>query len=303
MSNWIFIVTGHKFEGEYITAEDILGTRFQDEFWGLGEKTPNRRNLKKGDGVVFYMGLPRKEFVAHATLASDSFELSQRDKEKFAHETDFYWSDFGVLLLDPSVWETPTPADRLVPELQFIENKEYWYAYFQGGVRELSDHDYTLILGSRETSFQEKVKTQHDLESVSEFALEAQLEEFLDANWDRIDFGRRLSRFDTEDQTGRQYPAGPWSIDFLCVDENSGDLVVVELKRGKTSDATVGQVLRYLGWVKENVAKEGQGIRAVIVAREADEALKYAVSGLENVEVLTYKVDFKLERPAWRSGS
>ena len=30
------------------------------------------------------------------------------------------------------------------------------------------------------------------------------------------------------------------------------------------------------------------------IARETDEALKYAVAGLENVEVMTYRVDFQL---------
>jgi hypothetical protein len=294
MANWIFIVTGHKFEGTYISPEEVLSTRLHDSFWGLGEKTPNRRSLMKGDSVIFYMGLPRKAFVAQATLASDSFTMSPDDLQKYGHNSGFYKSEYGVLLQDCLNWQTPIAAVDVIPGLEFIENKEFWYSYFQGGVRQLSDHDYQLIVGARETPFIEKVTKQPDLESVSQFALEAQLEEFLDTNWDRIDFGRRLSRFAAEEQTGRQFPAGPWSIDFLCIDEDTDDLVVVELKRGKTSDATVGQVLRYLGWVRENLAKEGQDVSAIIIAAGADEALRYAVSNLPNVEVLTYKVDFKL---------
>lgn len=295
MKNWMFIVTGKKFEGQDIPAEQILCIRFEDGFWGLGDKTPNRRSLKKGDRVVIYMATPHKAFVANVILASDSFKLSEKESKKFSHGTDFYWNEFGVLLKDSSLWDRPTTVQSLLPDLQFIENKKYWGAYFQGGVRELSDHDFNSVLASRDTSFAEKLTLEEDLESESEFALEAHLEEFLDSNWGQIDFGRKLSRFDAEDQPGRQFPAGQWSIDFLCVDDDTNDFVVVELKRGKTSDATVGQVLRYIGWVRENIAKKRQGVRGIIIAKEADTALKYAVSGQDNVEVLTYKLDFRLK--------
>jgi RecB family endonuclease NucS len=116
----------------------------------------------------------------------------------------------------------------------------------------------------------------------------------MDLNWDNINFGSTLARYKADDQSGRQFPAGPWSIDFLCIDKGTGDLVVIELKRGKSSDSTVGQVLRYISWVMENIASPGQKVRGIIVAKEVDDALRYAVKGLEMVDVLTYRVDFKL---------
>ena len=294
MSNWVFVVTGRKFEGKMIPPEQILGMRFEDKFWGLGENTPNRRNLQEGDSVVFYMGLPRKEFVASAGLASDSFELSREESKRFSHASDFYWNEHGVLLKDTQVWSNPTKAEMIVPELQFIENKEYWYSYFQGGIRQIDDHDFALIVHARELALEEKLDAQEDLASASEFALEAHLEEFLDSNWSQIDFGRKLALHADAEQSGRQYPAGPWSIDFLCVDRDTDDLVVIELKRGKTSDATVGQVLRYMGWVRENIARRGQDVHGIIIAREFDQGLKYAMAGQEKLRVLTYKVDFEL---------
>jgi hypothetical protein len=60
--------------------------------------------------------------------------------------------------------------------------------------------------------------------------------------------------------------------------------VVIELKRGQTSDATVGQVLRYINWVKANLAAEKQDVRGIIVASDVDEALKYAARGLPHVD-------------------
>jgi restriction system protein len=125
--------------------------------------------------------------------------------------------------------------------------------------------------------------------------LEAHLEEFIDKNWKDIDFGADLVRYETDGQNGRQFPAGAWYIDFLCRDTASNELVVLELKRGKTSDAVVGQTLRYINWVKENLAKNGQGVRGIIICADlVDDALKYAVKGLQNVSVLTYHVDFQL---------
>ncbi|MFQ5891789.1 MAG: PDDEXK nuclease domain-containing protein, partial [Candidatus Methanofastidiosia archaeon] len=96
------------------------------------------------------------------------------------------------------------------------------------------------------------------------------------------------------EQDGRQFPAGTWSIDFLAIDKDKNDLVVIELKRGKTSDSTVGQLLRYINWVKKNVAEKGQNVRGIIIAKDVDEALNYAIKNLEYVEIKTYKVDFQL---------
>jgi len=47
MNNWIFIVTQHQVNGEKLTADEILHQRLSDQFWGLGEKTTNRRYLKQ----------------------------------------------------------------------------------------------------------------------------------------------------------------------------------------------------------------------------------------------------------------
>ena len=44
---------------------------------------------------------------------------------------------------------------------------------------------------------------------------------------------------------GQQYNTGlVGTIDLLCEDEESGDLVVIELKRGRPSDEVAGQLAR-----------------------------------------------------------
>jgi predicted RNA-binding protein len=292
MSYWIFIVTRHKEHG--LTADEIFRQRMADKFWGLGEKTQNRSSLRKGDQVVYYVGLPAIVFVGSAVLASDSWRLSEEERDRVSHGTEFYRAEYGVRLDQIQVWHEPRPVKGLVPHLKFIENKEFWFAYFQGGVREISEEDFrTITLGVRASELPRSASAE-EIESASEFALEAHLEEFMDKNWENINFGTKLVRYQNEDQSGRQFPAGPWSIDFLCTESESDDFVVVELKKGKTSDAAVGQILRYMGWVKKHVAKEGQKVKGVIIAKEVDEALKYAVQNLKDVSVSTYEINFRL---------
>lgn len=293
MNYWIFITTHKKIDGESVTAEEILKQRLADGFWGLGERTPNRRYLQKGNQIVFYLGLPAMTFTASATLASDSFALSDEQKGRYWH-SKVYEAEYGVLLENIRPWETTRPVKDLVASLRFIENKEHWFAYFQGGVRQISEDDYRTIVENHKVGAVEKTRTEDTIISESQFALEAHLEEFIDKNWKHIDFGAELAKYEADDQSGRQFPVGTWSIDFLCTDKANGDFVVIELKRGKTSEATVGQVLRYMGWVAENLARSGQKVRGIIISQEVNDALKYAVKSLSNVSVLTYKVDFKL---------
>ncbi len=266
MGYWIFTVTGHKLEDESYLPEDILRQRLQDKFWGLGEKTPNRCSLQEGDFVVFYLGLPHKVFAATATLASDSYQLSEDERDAVSHGTKFYRAQYGVRLTDVQIWPERRRVEDLVPFLRFIENKTSWFAYFQGGVRQVSEEDFQAIIQNRVPLERKQPASIVDIENEAQFALESHLEEFIDKNWKSIDFGSALVRYETDDQNGRQFPAGPWSIDFLCLEKNTGDFVVVELKRGKSSDSTVGQLLRYMSWVKENLAKTNQKVRGIIIA-------------------------------------
>jgi len=54
-------------------------------------------------------------------------------------------------------------------------------------------------------------------------------------------------------------------IDILAVD-GDGALVVIELKVSRGHDQVIGQILWYLGWIKANLAEEGQGVRGIIIA-------------------------------------
>jgi hypothetical protein len=133
------------------------------------------------------------------------------------------------------------------------------------------------------------------LEPPSEFVLEAHLEDFLTGNWQSIAWGRPLDVWTSPDgQSGHQLATPVGRLDFLCTDPQSGSLVIVELKRGRPSDKVVGQIARYMGWVRTHLAAPGQSVEGLIVAHEADDSLRYAVAAFPGLGLMTYEVTFHL---------
>ena len=101
-----------------------------------------------------------------------------------------------------------------------------------------------------------------NIESQDVFALEKHLEDFLVTNWKNTEFGKNFDIFKTEDgQTGQQYPTDTGPMDILAISKDKKRLLVVELKRNKTSDAVVGQILRYMAYVKEMLCEKMKRVR------------------------------------------
>lgn len=58
------------------------------------------------------------------------------------------------------------------------------------------------------------------------------------------------------------------AIDILARDENAGNHVVIELKKSQTSDDTIGQLTRYMGWVMDK--KGDENVRGIIISANYD---------------------------------
>jgi hypothetical protein len=126
------------------------------------------------------------------------------------------------------------------------------------------------------------------------FYLEEELENFLIRNWDQTELGKKYDLIDEDgEMVSQQYstPIGP--IDILAQDKKSKQYVVIELKRDQTSDQTVGQLARYMGWLEESKTN-GKVTKGIIIAGKYDKKLYYALKKLRDAEVYLYKVDFKL---------
>jgi hypothetical protein len=292
MNYWIFIVSNQNTDQGPLTGRQIYETRMGDRFWGLGPRTPNRRHLKKGDSVLFYVGMPEGAFAGTARLASDSYELGKAERRALSRGSSFFSPQYGVQLEEIDIWERPKSVKLLAPHLSFIENPNQWGLYLQGGIRQIEGTDFEFAVSASEG----RVEPPSGEAPVAQpsFELESHLEDFLEHNWQSIAWGAPLELYEDEERRGRQFPAGTWSIDFLARDRAKKELVVIELKRKQGSDSTVGQVLRYMNWVRENIATPGQRVRGIIVVPSVDESLRYAVRNLPDVEVRTYEVRFDL---------
>lgn len=293
MNYWIFSVAPHKSDSESYTARQIYERRMQDKFWGLRAAAANRKNVRKGDQVVYYSAKLEQAFVGTARLASDCFELNAEERSELWHGSAFT-AEYGVRLDDIDEWPKQHRMAELVSHLKFVKNTVNWGAYLRGSIRQIEESDYAAIASGSPTSADGPFPAIEELAALSRFPLEAHLEEFIAHNWSKI-FGEELELYSDGEQTGQQYPAGTWSIDFLARDVKTKELVVIELKRGQASDATIGQVLPYINWIKKNLAKPDQTVRGIIVASEIDDALRYAVMGLSNVSLKTYTVTFSLQ--------
>lgn len=71
---------------------------------------------------------------------------------------------------------------------------------------------------------------------------------------------------------------------------------MIELKKGRASDAVIGQTLRYMGYVKEMLAEEGQTVKGVIIALEDDQRIRRALVMVPDMTFYRYEVSFKLVR-------
>jgi len=129
--------------------------------------------------------------------------------------------------------------------------------------------------------------------STTEFAYERDLQNFLVKNLDLVEDGLKL--YEDEGITGVEYPVGGRRIDILAVDIE-GALVVIELKVSRGHDRVVGQILRYLGWIKQNLAEEGQHVRGIIVAKEITEDLQLACMMTTDISLREYSISFSVNQ-------
>ena len=149
-----------------------------------------------------------------------------------------------------------------------------------------------LIKGEAKT--QALISQDPTVEDATVFALEKHLEDFLVANWSSTPLGRTHDLYETEESGGQQFPTDTGPIDLLAISKDKQELLVVELKRGRASDAVVGQIQRYMGYVLEEIAEDHQQVRGVIIALDDDQRIRRALQIAQGIEFYRYEVKFNL---------
>src|SRR3989344_8480747 len=164
-----------------------------------------------------------------------------------------------------------------------------------GTVSDISQYSQeieALIAGKRPPSI---IATDETIEDPSVFALEEHLEDFLVKNWQNTELGSKYDIFEEDGElVGQQYPSDTGPIDILAISKNKKEILVVELKKGRASDVVVGQIQRYMGYVKDELAEEDQKVSGIIIALEDDIRMRRALSVAQGIDFYTYQLSFKL---------
>ena len=80
------------------------------------------------------------------------------------------------------------------------------------------------------------------------------------------------------------------------ISKSNKELLVVELKRDKSSDVALGQIQRYMGYVLEELIEEGQTVKGIIVGKEKRSQTQKSSSCNKQYIFFNYDISFRLNR-------
>ena len=125
-------------------AVDILKRRLDEKKYPLYKKTPFHKDVKKDDGVVFYVaGRKNKSqnFIGYSLIKSVEIPnetLIDPDKNKYVLEK-------YLLFENIILFKTPIHIKAIINQLEFIKNKTNFGVYLMGGVSKITEGDFNLI--------------------------------------------------------------------------------------------------------------------------------------------------------------
>ena len=134
------------------------------------------------------------------------------------------------------------------------------------------------------------VELEQTKEGRRRFAFESELElqQYLDVNWRRIplldDWDKVSNSLDGKYSTG-----DVGEMDFLARHRRESRWMVIELKIARSSDVTVGQILRYMGWVKKNLADEDDAVEGLIISESMGKDVEYALVCIPDIALRLYR--------------
>ncbi len=244
-------------EGKYGDSDWDTNTILANKHYYLRQQERNRKHIKVGDRVLF-----REYGTGFWGTCEISSEWTPDENALHKHEEEAGWFSFrGV-----KQWDTVLPYETIYSELS---NKDH-----RSRIIRLSEKDWDAIHIAFRVYKNLGYGSVHGSVRDSLFILESGLEEAVKANLSQI--GLTLANKSIQQQFNMGVGVG--RSDLICNDKN-GNYVVLELKAFNSSDVVVGQLLRYMGFVRENIAAgEGKDVSGMILTPSFDEQLRLAAN-------------------------
>ncbi len=298
-----------------ILDQFIIQSNTQDLKYAHYPKKYNDLDMK----ISFGMGVPARipwiAFIGNEMLVSNGF-----------YPVYLYYKDLKMLILSYGISET-SEYEQSWPD-SIISNKTKIKDFFEDNSKvhrygssfvhraytidvkgnnveyKLYENDKILtqnelindldeIIHEYKNSINIEIKNEDSLISQGKFYMEKHLEEFIITNWNEIDLGSRYDLiYDEGELVSQQFRTDIGFIDILAKDKKDGSYVVIELKKNQTSDDTIGQIARYMGWIRDH--KKDEDVKGIIIASEFTKKLKYAIKYVKNIDVLSYEINFSL---------
>ena len=131
--------------------------------------------------------------------------------------------------------------------------------------------------------------------SNSSFGLERHMEDFLVKNWQETMLSDKYDIYEENGvKIGRQYRTRSGPLDILAISKDKTEFLVIELKKGRTSDVTIGQTQRYMGFIKQSLANDNQQVKGCIIAFEDDQNMRDALHVTPDISFMKYELKFNL---------
>lgn len=275
--------------GREIQENYFIG--IENKVWGVKEKYRDKlMDVEKGDYILFYGG---EIGFSICEIVSDPYDDNTR-----------IWSDdiypHRIKISEPIMetkYKTLANVHNCLKDkhgIPYESSKACGRAIGgMGGIFRRLRYDEVECIFARLFNMPSPLEMDYEESEIYEeefeerafaISVEKDLQEFLKQNIKSLD--PKLEILESEYTT----PAG--RVDLIARDPE-GNLYVIELKSTKASRKALGQLLGYIGAIKEEFPD--RDVKGILIANEFDESLKYAVKVLPNVIFKRYKVEFKFE--------
>ncbi|MBI2294408.1 MAG: DUF91 domain-containing protein [Betaproteobacteria bacterium] len=212
-----------------------------------------------------------RDIVSHSPDHYEDRSLAERVKpESWIREWKENLDDFRSY-----PWKNTLVMTEIAP----FSYDTYSFQKYDGTSVQIPPHGYVRVLPPTHDAAKTLVRSANVRAANSPSLAERNLEDLIIHQLEAIEPGLHLAERQLSTPAGR--------LDLLCKDAN-GNFVVVELKRTQGTDQVVGQVLRYMGWLKE--AHHTEGVRGIVIVAKKDQALSYALMAAPNVQVNEFKL-------------